>query len=157
MARIPIAAFAFMFVLGVVFVDMCHDDQQDKDLQATLNYYTVMTQLKPPLAFGIPLAIVIALVDTIFSAFKFRDTRESGILILGCYVLYLYVGVVQGAFDQTDFNAPLEDNDNRTALFNTVRFAHIYMLPTLLVMTALNIWTHVICPPGKCNQQKKTK
>ena len=92
--RLPLAGMALMFVLGVIAVDMNFDAEVTANPLAPLTYYKVQQSAPPPSSLLIPIAIVAACSDTLYSLFVLRDVRELGFLVLGSYVLYLFVGII---------------------------------------------------------------
>ena len=148
---------ALMFVLGVIAVDMNFDAEVTANPLAPLTYYKVQQSAPPPSSLLIPIAIVAACSDTLYSLFVLRDVRELGFLVLGSYVLYLFVGIIIPSL-KIVIDADAGDVEEVTPTLETIGDAHRYMCPTVLFMVLLHLWTHVFQPPNtKAGASSKAK
>eukprot|EP01147_Barroeca_monosierra_P005589 gene5589-7229_t len=144
-SRIPIAGLSLMVVMGIVLVDMNFDAVLQSVPETTHRYYEVQQGIPPPASLIIPTIILVALLDVLYSMLFLRDWRELFFLSLGCYILYLFVGIIIPSL-QLLSSGSYQDPIEYVPILETVRDAHRYMCPTLALLVCLNVYTHVMSP-----------
>ncbi|EGD83279.1 hypothetical protein PTSG_11450 [Salpingoeca rosetta] len=145
--RLPFGALALMLAMGYIAVDLNFDALANTEPAKSMTYYHVQHHTPPPASLIIPAAILVALLDTLYSLLVVRDARELLFLVLGSYVLYLFIGIVKPSME-TMSGASLDDVDEYIPQLEAIRDAHLYMCPTVAAMLLCTVYTHMISPPS---------